>query len=461
MGARMTAAECLSSLAMTGAAVLTIFDTLTGQHAAALPGLLCVIVYVLAVWPNVRTNSRIMLLAALAAMVVFMLLDGDIDKFALVASRSLYLPALLAAMTLLRVATQHSPQVQSAAHFVVDQPPRRRFWLLTTGGQLFGVLLNVGGLQFLLRIALSGANRDGDDPKVIDIRTKRISNAVMRGFVATVLWSPIGVAMNLILPIMPTIRWVDYLPYGLGMLTLFVLTGWLLDIWEPRSKAPVITRKREGKIQAVFILLGLLLAITGLSALGEWVLGIPLRAAVLLVVPLFAALWVLITNGSAPVPSLATLGRNGFQELPSSVSEICIMASTSFLGLVIADLVPIQFVQDLVGALNASPGVIACLIVAAIALLSLVGINPLITGTAIVGALVAARIEMPEPMLMASALSGWCAAMTVSPVTATVAIAAEASGRGAGSVGLRWNGPFAFLYVLILIPIFLIWEKWI
>lgn len=453
--------EHISAIAIICAAMLTLFDTLSGHHMAALVALFSIVVYVIAGWPAMRSSSRITVLAAAAAAVFFVVLGGGLEALALAASRAIYLPALLAVMTLLRVAAQQSRQVQTAAHFVVDQPPRRRFWLLTAGGHIFGVLLNVGGLQFLLRIALAGTVREKEDAAVTEIRTRRITNAVMRGFVSTVLWSPVGVAINLVIPLMPTMSWVDYLPYGLGMMVLFLFTGWIFDFLEPKPKARITPTNRDGGVGAVFMLLGLVFAITGSAAMGELIFGIPIRAAILIVVPLSAVLWTVLTGAASPRASTAMLGINGYRALPSSVSEICIMASTSFLGLLLAEMIPMEFVQALVSGLNAGPGVIACLIVLVMPLLSIVGVNPFITGTVIVGSLTAAGVPIPEPMLMAAALSGWCSAMTISPVTATVAIAAGAAGKGTDVIGLRWNGLFAIAFAGISMGVFLIWGSFV
>ncbi len=453
--------EHVSSIAIISAAVLTLFDTLSGHHMAALVALFLVVVYVIAGWPAMRFSSRIMVLAAVAAAIFFVVLDGGLESLALAASRAIYLPALLAVMTLLRVAAQQSRQVQVAAHFVVDQPPRRRFWLLTAGAQIFGVLLNVGGLQFLLRIALAGTVREKEDAAVTEIRARRITNAVMRGFISTVLWSPVGVAMNLVIPLMPTISWVDYLPYGLGMMALFLITGWMLDSLEPKPKARTTPTNRDGGVGAVFMLLGLVFAITGSAAMGEVIFGIPIRAAILGIVPLSAVLWTLLTSAASPRASITGLGINGYRALPLSVSEICMMASTSFLGLLLAEMIPMELVQALVSGLDAGPGVIACLIVLVMALLSIIGVNPLITGTVIVGSLIAAGVPIPDPMLMAATLSGWCTAMTVSPVTVTVTIAAGAAGKGTDVIGFRWNGLFAIAFAGISMGVFLIWGSFV
>ena len=62
----------------------------------------------------------------------------------------IFLPAFLAVLSLLRAAATMSPAVAAAGRHLVNQPLSRRYIALVIGGNLFGVLLNIGGLVLLL-----------------------------------------------------------------------------------------------------------------------------------------------------------------------------------------------------------------------------------------------------------------------------------------------------------------------
>ncbi|WP_118138334.1 hypothetical protein [Oceanicella sp. SM1341] len=444
-----------SALALLGGTALTVIDLLTGAHAAALAALGLVLLHVLLRWRILRTNARSMLGLAAVLATGFAATGGTREELALAASRALYLPALLAVMTLLRVAARRSARLGVAARCVTDQPPGRRFALLAAGAHLFGILLNVGGFQLLLRTALE--QRAGGDGPAARIRSRRITAAVMCGFGATLMWSPLGVAMNLLIPVMPELDWLDFAPFGLAMVAGFVGLGWLFDRAGPRPRSQPRQAPPPGAAGALLSLVLLLLAITGSAALCERLLGVPIRAAVLLVIPPAALVWVLITEPGPGRRNLASVSAAAFRALPESVNEICLIGATGFLGLIVAAALPADAVRGVVSWLGLGPGPLSALVVAGMVLASLAGLSPMISGTALAGAIVGAGIDMPQPMLMVATLTGWTGAMMLSPVTATVAIAAAATGQSAATVGLRWNGRFTFTYVALLVLILLAW----
>ena len=454
----MRPAARLASLSLVVAAGLTLADGLTERHLFALFALAFIFLHVTLMWPRLRPVARMMLVLAVAVAVAFLIMGGDTDRLALAASRALFLPALLMVMVLLRAAAQQSRQVGTAADYVVEQPPGRRYWLLVAGGHIFGILLNVGGFQLLLRIALGRLREAAADALVWEARRRQITNAVMRGFTSTILWSPVGIAMNLILPLMTGVGWIDFVPIGLGLVVLFVCVGWFVDRLESRLVA-VRHERQPGAIGAMLMLVGLLVVISSLSAAAEILLGVPMRTAILVVVPCVAAAWTLAEVRGDPLRGLAGLGRTGFRMIPESASEVCMIGATGFVGLLLAEMIPADVVSGVFAQAGASAGIAACAIVVILPALGLIGINPIVTGTAIVGAAVGAGLPIPETMLMAAALSGWAAAMMLSPITVTVAIASAGADRSSTQVGLHWNGLFTAVFMAAVIGILLVWSR--
>ncbi|WP_083194791.1 hypothetical protein [Pararhodobacter sp. CCB-MM2] len=449
----------IAAAAIGAAALFTLADMLSHRHGFAVMAGALVLLHVALRWPAIRFNARAMLLAALLMALGFLASGGTADALALALSRALYLPALLAVMTVLRVAAQRSRQVGVAARFVVQQPPARRYAFLATGAQLLGILLNIGGYQLLLGIALGQRDAPAASPRAAEIRSRRIACAVIRGFNGTVLWSPVGLAVNLLIPLMPTLDWLGYLPYGLAMLAAFTLLGWGFDRMGPRPAAPFPPPAGEGAWSAILALLALVLAITGSAAALDAVAGIPMRAAILMVIPLMALLWVLLTE-DGPAPGRArSLAAQTVRALPGSANEIGLLVASGFLGLIVAQMIPPEAVRDLVNLLSLGPGRLGALVAITITLVSLAGISPMISGSACAGAVIASGVAMPEPMLMVATLGGWVAAAMLSPMTSTVAIAAAETGQPTSVVGWRWNGVFTLSFLGLIIVALLIWER--
>lgn len=443
-GDRTGPALWLPSAIILPAVVLTLVDIISGQHALAAPALVLVLSFVMIDWRKLKPNARLMLAMAAAASVGCVLAGVTWQEFSVIASRTMYLPALVAVMTVLRVAAERSPQVTGAGHFVVEQPPSRRFGLLAIGSQIFGVLLNVGGFLLLLGIALRTVAATAPNERVREIQTRRVVNATLRGFAPGIYWSPLGVAINLLLPIFPDLSWVEFLPYGLSALVFYLAVSWAFDFLEPRARTVQPVRSKRGRLRDLVGLVTTMVVIAGAAGLAEVVFGIPLRAAILMIVPTYAVVWFYMNRTETGLgKAIVTMGSETMRLIPRSTNEICVMTASGYVGLSLAALVPSSVVEAIVLQAGLSAGVLACVVAWLILALSILGISPVITGTLFVAAIAGVGIDMPDAMFMLAALIGWSCAVIVSPMTATIAIASGALDRPASQVGLKWNGATA------------------
>jgi hypothetical protein len=439
------------------ATLFVLADKISGQHWPSLCALVLMILSFAVSWNRIGRLTRVMAGLSVIGTVVFTVLGGTLDAFMLAASRALYLPALLTSMAVLQVATQTSKPVNTVARYAIDQPPGRRFWMLASAGHIFGILLNIGGYRLLLLLAMDQCRRMTSDLRIRAIQERRILAAIVSGFGATILWSPVGVAINLILPLISGFEWLDYAPYGLSAMISFVLLQFLFDRLGPRPRSPFRAKSREGVLVAILLLVALLVGITGAAALIEILFDIPMQGALLIVIPLAAMLWRLLDRTGPPEQMIHELARDTVAALPRPANEICLILSTGFLGLILIEIIPPDTIRELLTVLDLSPPVFAALIVVTIAGLSVIGLSPMITGTVLVGAALASDIAMPPPMLVLAALTGWSVSMIVSPVTATVAVTSGIMERPAKEIGLYWNGPFVLIYAALMMVTFFLW----
>lgn len=275
------------------------------------------------------------------------------------------------------------------------------------------------------------------------------------------MWSPVGIALNLILPLTPDMDWIDYAPYGMTAMLAFVTLRYFFDRAEVRPKAAFEPRSREGVFGAILKLFALLIGIIGISALAERFLAVPMQGGLLAVIPLAAVVWTLTESQSDPIRTVARLGRASFLAMPRPVNEICLLLFTGFLGLLLVEMVPPAIVLDLISALALPPAGLSALIVVLIAGLSMLAISPMITGTLCVGAVLGAGVDIPSPMLVLATLTGWSFGMILSPVTGTQIVTAAIMKRPVSQVGLRWNGPFVLTYTILMLLVFAAWGQFL
>lgn len=151
--------------------------------------------------------------------------------------RMVFLGALIAVLGTLRAAAALAREVALAGAFLTGQPAARRYLALNFGGHAFGVLINFGGLAVLLDIArrsLDTAEARSLPPGIREIKLRRMTMAIIRGFALIALWSPMGFATNVILITLPDISYAQFGPLGFAMSFVFVLVGWAFDAVEGR-----------------------------------------------------------------------------------------------------------------------------------------------------------------------------------------------------------------------------------
>jgi hypothetical protein len=439
------------------AALFSLLEILSGIQLLAVAALALVTSFIFLELRSTGLAARMMLGGGALATFAYFVLGYSTNELASVAGRSAFLPALIVVLLPLRLAAMGSTMVHQAGEFVVAQPPARRYALLAAGGHIFGVLLSIGGLMMLLHVALRVPLATPHD-RVAKIQIRRITNAVLRGFGANMFWSPLGLGLNLLLTLVPALSWTEFLPYGLAASMIFMGLGWIFDQLQSPSRQLTNRRETAGSFWGLLGLLAILAAISGSASALEIGLGLPLRGAILIIVPLFAILWAAIARpvGLTQIQAIVALVAHARQQTPGMVNEITIITSAGYLGLVIALLIPTEAVTRFSQVVGLEGGPLACVLSLLIFTTSIIGINPMIGATVCVSAIVSAGIDIAPELLVLAALSGWALALIVSPVTSTVAITSAATNLPPVTIGLRWNTAFCLATLVVAMIAFLV-----
>ncbi|MCB1541565.1 MAG: hypothetical protein KDJ25_12235, partial [Rhodoblastus sp.] len=265
------------------------------------------VVYIVLEWPRLRGNARLLVAACVGLGLYAGFSTGAWHRVGDGLASSCFYPAFLAALSFLRDAAASSPMVERAGRYLVAQPPGRRYAALTFGGHVFGILLNLGGLA-LLASMLKQTNTlaaAGGDQGRFELREKRMTLAVLRGFHSMAMWCPLSITMALLFSLTPGAHWSEYAPYGLALTAVFLALGWLFDYVQfPRGRtAPV--NDDPGGWRAALAMLAQVTAITLIALLLEQITGVRFTIHILVVVPLFALGWLVLQNLTAgPVEAL-------------------------------------------------------------------------------------------------------------------------------------------------------------
>jgi hypothetical protein len=453
----VTAALCLGLVGL-GA----VLREIVGLRFAALAALPLLAAYFVLCWRELRSGSRVLiaLTLAISAWAAFLVSPA---VFATAIDRAIYFSAFLALLGLLREAAAASPLVGRAGRFLIAQPPGRRYVALTTGGHLFGILLSLGGYALLLDM-LRRANTleaAAGRPEVVALRERRMTMAIMRGFTVMPFWSPLSVSMALVLASMPQVSWFELAPIGIAATVAFMALGWLFDRIQSRpARVGLMATPEPGGFAAFLAVTGHVIALAAATVAVELMTQLPFQKVLLIVVPIYAFGWMWAQTsgrgrGERTVAAARALAAGAGANYPRYANEVTIFATSAFLGVVLAALVPPGLLDRLVAGFALSPALAAPALCLAAALLAIAGFNPMITVAIFATALSSQPIPGLSPREMAFTLCGaWAISVGIGPFISTTVMTSGILGKPLTTVCWRWNGPFGFtalaLFCLVL-----------
>lgn len=398
--------------------------------------------------------SRLIFVAIAAALVLWAALTrGDwLAATGTALARGALVIALFTALSAIRSAAITSPAIMDCGRFLARRPPGLRYIALTIGGHLFGLILLYGSISLLGSLATESA-RDEPDPLIRRHRTRRMMNAIQRGFASMLCWSPLGFSMAITISVVPGANWANAaLPCIITALILMVV-GWRMDAaFKPISTAPPPAQAIGVRrwLVALSPLLILLSIVMGAVVVVHLVTGVEVIGVVMALVPLIAILWI---AGQTPADGLgraAWIGSRIHQfvteELPNYRAEVVLLFMAGFIGSLGAYLlVPIVQASG-IDLTRLPPWVILVAMVWLIPLTGQIGMNPILAVSLIVPLLPSpADMGIPPTALVAAITGGWALSGATSPFTASVLIAAALARVSPREAGLGWNG----LYTLV------------
>ncbi|HEY5718847.1 MAG TPA: hypothetical protein VIW02_00550 [Gammaproteobacteria bacterium] len=401
--------------------------------------------------PRVRWSRQLFLLiGTLLTVAVFVLAPEPWRALWRALNSMTFIAGLFVALATLRNAAAGSLAIVRCGLYLADQPPGRRYLALTTGGHLFALVLNYGAIS-LFGGLIERSLKAEPEPTIRAIRTRRMLLAVQRGFITTLLWSPLTFSMVISLSVVPGAKWASVLPYSTLAALLLGATGWALDTLFKPKVAVVPPRKPQlpGAWRALLPLLGLLVLLMGLVGTLQGLTGLRTVAVVMLVVPLLSLAWIGLQKrpphaGEAPVPRRLRLLAFLDSDLPNYASELVLLMMAGYIGVLTATLLGPAIGHDWLGP-HASPLLLVG-VLWVVLLAGQVGMNPILSVT-LLGPLLPTAVQLGvDPELIVLALvSGWALTGASSPFTATVMLVGAFGKVSPHRAGLVWNGAFTLV----------------
>lgn len=440
----------LATLALLTVIVGAIAQPLGAGMAAGLVASAALALYLLLEGWRCRLPGRVILalaiLAALATLIWHPLPAQVLGKAGIAAAAII---GLFAALGFLREAAETSPLVQQCGELMVRQPPGRRYLVLTLGSHLISLVLNFGVLPLLGTMVIKGNTLDaaGGDQRVVDIRTRRMLSAMLRGFAMMTAWSPLSVAFAVTVVVIPGLDWGRLLPIQVGLAALLLALGWLLDrrAFPPSGHAlPGVGQQTDWR--PAWRMTALVAAVVCASVALAEALGVKLVVGAMVAVPPSAVVW-LLWQKRQPRKVAKELGQSLLRTMPNFRDEVAMLGGAMFAGTVAAAFLSPDSIGAMVQTLGLPPLVLVILLAWSIMALAQVGVSQIASVTLLGGALV----HVAPPLVLASAMMGaWALSACSTVVGAAVLTVARLGGVGVKVVGRDWNGLYVVAGGLLL-----------
>lgn len=402
---------------------------------------------------------------AMALSAGLLMRTGGIDDVLYALDRAAFFGAFIYLVTLLKEAAERSKSVLALGQYMTRQPAGRRYYALSVGGHLMGILLNFGAISLLAPLIQRGSKAAQAAGEATQAQAKMLEQqqlcALMRGFSWMVIWSPTALTQAILISSFDNTNAAIIIPLGIAASIAMILVGRVVDkiTWRNFARpdtqiAPVFPTQAAYRFLWVC---AVLIALTIAVAIGFHVTA---AMSLMLVAPIVMLLWFFaqnITQGAAS--ALRATGTALYEVLFVSALAPARSAYTlgmaGFIGECAAKLAPVAQVADSLN-LQAMPSwVFLSLLPVIITLGGQIALSPLL----VVVFLAAVMNELPvlpaDPNLIVFALgAGWALGMFASPNASATLLVSGITGIAPTTLTWRWNGVYALCCFAVFVASF-------
>lgn len=446
-------AATVSTLALGTVGIATLLRQIWGIETAGLVADVALAIYIaLEVRRLPALCKGVVIAALLLAIFTVMQVQGGLATMADAFGRATLVAALLAALGFVNEAARGSPLILRCGTALIEQPSQRRYLIMTLGSHLFALVLGVGVLHVLGSMITRSNKAAGGGDDQMRLRLRELTVGLARGFVTMPMWSPLSIAIAVVLTVVPTVKWVELLPVAMAVSGSFLLLGWLLDGYKllPAFSGGPAPRETDCPLNwrpmARFAGLALLIVASTLGT--AQTSGLDLSEAVIVTIPLIGIGWILVQHGGQGLPT--AIRRTGrqlrhrvFAMFPNFRAEICLIGSGTIAGSALAAMLPPDLVRDGIQQAGLSPVPLASLFIVLIMLASQAGMGAVV-GVSILGSAFPdpSVLHMSPLMLAVTFLCSWALSASSAPLGATMIILSALNGQPGRTMAFRWNGAF-------------------
>ncbi|WP_209124151.1 hypothetical protein [Alkalihalobacillus sp. BA299] len=315
---------------------------------------------------------------------------------------------------------------------------------------LLGVILNIGSVSIVNKLT-----------EASNLKAPRlVANAINRGFVTTIFWSPYFSAMALVLSQLP-VNWSSIVLYAIGLSMISILVSFMVErkflislsqsvkIDRTNSKE-IDLRKDKQRVIELFILLTIMMSTV-------LILEIATTYSMVLIICLVSIIFPLLWCIGSGKGSFYTkeFKNHVYHGIPRLKKEIVLFLIAGFFS---GAIIQTQFSAHFITLINSMFGSftmgITFFLSLIVVLTAIVGIHPIVVITILVTSIDPELIGFSPEYFSILLLASWGISNVISPATAVSNILANLLNSNILDVSIRWNWKFV-LIMLFVLPIYL------
>jgi len=396
----------------------------------------------------VKNISVLLLVAGITFMIYY---DATLQQWLESVRSNLTLVAIFLFSPLMGIPVRTGNYVDSLKLVFSKNMNRPTFFFLGTTllTHVLGTVLNVGSISIVHELS-----------KASKIKAARmVANAINRGFITTVFWSPYFSAMALILSTLP-LKWGSIVLYSIGLAVIANIVSFLIEkpyklrVQDEESGSihdgNNLLKKEKRKVVELFFLLFLMIA-------GILVVEMFTAFSMTLIICLFSLIFPIIwcsgkREGTSYIKEIHT---HIFTGTPRMKNEIVLFLIAGFFSSSIVHSNISDFLVDGVNGIFPEGSIaIAYLLSALIVISAVIGLHPIIVVSILASSINPSMIGFSPEFYAVLLLSSWGISNTISPATTVNNILANLFQSDLMDVSFRWNLKFA-LVMFMIIPLYL------
>lgn len=379
---------------------------------------------------------------------------GGADSVLFALDRAAFFAAFIYLVTLLKEAAQRSPSVLKLGEYLANQPPGRRYYSLSFGGHIAGILLNFGAISLIAPLVQRGAHAQdsvhGKTLATAKILEQQQVSALTRGFTWMVMWSPTSLAQVVLFTTVPDADIRITLPLGIAATISMIFLGrledrlrWRNKITEPFGETIPFPTSAALRFSAVCF------ALIIPTVLVSHIANVSVVIALMLVAPALVVTWFIELSQDQKLRNkLKNAGREIVRMLSSSSSvfghSAIALGLAGFIGVTASELAPIHVFSTYLDVHPVPEWIILVSLPAIILACGQIALSPILVVVFLGSILNQIDVPVADPNLVFFALgSGWALSMLASPNASATLLLSGITRIPPTVLTWRWNGLYA------------------